>query len=125
MGWQATPWSPTSQTPGHRGPSIPFIGLAEGYALAALRRSGVPLQRIRPALEQLDRKMGIAHALASEGLFTDGAEIIFDYSRTSTHPGSDHSAVITSRRTFGIGRRTQVVLLPRRRTVRDRRRTGG
>jgi hypothetical protein len=33
---------------GQRGPAIPFIGLAEGYALAAMRRTGVPLQRIRP-----------------------------------------------------------------------------
>ena len=53
--------------------------MAEGYALAAIRRSGVPLQRIRPALEQLDTEFGIKHALASEKLFTDGAEVLFDY----------------------------------------------
>jgi len=64
---------------GPRGPNIPFVGLAEGYALAAIRRSGVPLQRIRPALEQLDTEFGIKHALASEKLFTDGAEVLFDY----------------------------------------------
>lgn len=34
---------------GQRGPAIPFIGLAEGYALAAIRKAGVPLQRIRPS----------------------------------------------------------------------------
>jgi len=65
--------------PGQRGPAIPFIGLAEGYALAALRRTGVPLQRIRPALERLDAEMGVEHALASAKLFTDGAEVLFDY----------------------------------------------
>src|SRR4051794_34381709 len=31
------------------GPSIPFVGLAEGLVLAGIRKSGVPLQRIRPA----------------------------------------------------------------------------
>lgn len=64
---------------GQRAPAIPFVGLAEGYALAALRKTGVPLQRIRPALGRLDQEMGIHHALASEKLFTDGAEVLFDY----------------------------------------------
>lgn len=65
--------------PGQRGPAIPFIGLAEGYALAAIRRAGVPLQRVRPALERLNTEMGVGHALASEKLYTDGAEVLFDY----------------------------------------------
>ena len=65
--------------PGRRGASIPFVGLAEGYALTAIRKSGVPLQRIRPALEQLNKEMGIGHALASRRLFTDGAEVLYDY----------------------------------------------
>jgi uncharacterized protein (DUF433 family) len=64
-------------------PVIPFIGLAEGLVLAAMRRSGVPLQRIRPALTQLDTEFGLAHALASQRLFTDGAEVLFDYAEGS------------------------------------------
>jgi len=60
------------------GPSIPFIGLAEGMVLAAIRREGVPLQRIRPALEILKSEIGIEHALASKCLYTDGAELLFD-----------------------------------------------
>jgi uncharacterized protein (DUF433 family) len=60
-------------------PSIPFIGLAEGVALAAIRRQGVPLQRIRPALLVLQRELGVEHALASKKLYTDGAEVLFDY----------------------------------------------
>src|SRR5688572_12659070 len=43
-------------------PVIPFIGLAEGAVLTAIRRSGVPMQRIRPALEQLDAQIGLSHA---------------------------------------------------------------
>ncbi len=61
------------------GASIPFIGLAEGLVLTALRRSGVPLQRIRPALDLLSQQFGLTHALASQQLFSDGAEVIYDY----------------------------------------------
>jgi len=60
-------------------PTVPFIGLAEGMVLAAIRRQGVPLQRIRPALAVLQRELGIDHALASRKLYTDGAEVLFDY----------------------------------------------
>lgn len=59
-------------------PCIPYIGLAEGLVLAAIRRSGVPLQRIRPALAILADEMGVEHALASRRLYTDGAELLFD-----------------------------------------------
>jgi uncharacterized protein (DUF433 family) len=59
--------------------TVPFIGFAEAYVLGAFRRAGVPLQRIRPAVDVLRREIGIEHALASERLFTDGAEVLFDY----------------------------------------------
>jgi uncharacterized protein (DUF433 family) len=60
-------------------PTVPFIGLAEGVVLAAIRRQGVPLQRIRPALDVLRHELGVEHALASRKLYTDGAEVLFDY----------------------------------------------
>ncbi len=59
--------------------TVPFIGLAEGLVLAAIRRTGVPLQRIRPALDQLQRSLGIDHALASSALYSDGAEVLYDF----------------------------------------------
>lgn len=65
--------------PGLRGPLVPFVGLAEGLVLAGMRRSGVPLQRIRPALSELDRQFGLKHALASKRLYTDGAEVLYDF----------------------------------------------
>ncbi len=60
-------------------PTIPFVGLAEGLVLAAVRRSGVPMQRIRPALDALQSEIGVEHALASKKLYTDGAELLYDY----------------------------------------------
>ncbi len=58
---------------------MPFIGFAEAHVLAAFRRSGVPLQRIRPAMERLAGEIGADHALASKKLYTDGAEVLYDY----------------------------------------------
>lgn len=63
--------------------TIPFIGLAEGMVLAAFRETGLPLQRIRPALERLDEQVGLEHALASKYLYTDGAEVLFDFAEAS------------------------------------------
>jgi uncharacterized protein (DUF433 family) len=77
---------------GVRAPIIPFIGLAEGLVLAAMRRSGVPLQRIRPALERLDEEFGLAHALASQRLCTDGAEVLFDYAESADDPTAARAA---------------------------------
>jgi uncharacterized protein (DUF433 family) len=76
---------------GQRQPTIPFVGLAEALVLAAVRKSGVPMQRIRPALRQLQTDIGIEHALASRKLYTDGAELLFDY---ATHrAGSEEQAI--------------------------------
>jgi uncharacterized protein (DUF433 family) len=63
--------------------SIPFIGLAEAYTLHAFRALGVPLQRIRPALERLREEVGLDHALASQKLYTDGAEVLYEYGQES------------------------------------------
>jgi uncharacterized protein (DUF433 family) len=59
--------------------TVPFIGFAEAFVLSAFRRAGVPLQRIRPAVEELSATIGIEHALASKRLYTDGAEVLYDY----------------------------------------------
>jgi uncharacterized protein (DUF433 family) len=70
----------TALPPGPPGqPRVPFIGVAEGYVLQAFRRAHVPLQRIRPALARLNEEFGLAHVLASQRLYTDGAEVLWDY----------------------------------------------
>jgi uncharacterized protein (DUF433 family) len=61
--------------------SIPFIGLTEAMVLAAFRETGIPLQRIRPALDKLRKEHGLEHALASRRLYSDGAEVLYDYAR--------------------------------------------
>ena len=58
--------------------TVPFIGFAEAYVLAAFCRAGVPLERVRPAVDGLAQNIGLEHALASKRLYTDGAEILYD-----------------------------------------------
>lgn len=77
-----------------RDATVPFVGLAEGYVLAAIRKQGVPLQRIRPALAVLQKELGLQHALASERLYTDGAELIFDYAHRSNDESSRELVVV-------------------------------
>lgn len=72
-------------TAGHgtpRHPRLPFVGVAEAYVLNAFRRAGVPMQRIRPSLERLVAEVG-PHALASKDLYTDGAEVLWDFAQTA------------------------------------------
>lgn len=65
--------------PRGRQATVPFIGFAEAFVLSSFRRAGVPLQRIRPAVEVLAKEIGVEYALASRRLYTDGAEVLFDY----------------------------------------------
>jgi len=69
----------TSVAAGRRMAEIPFIGLAEGMVVAAFRRTGVSMQKVRKALTMLEQQMGVEHALASEALFTDGVTVFYDY----------------------------------------------
>lgn len=63
------------------GPSIPFVGLVEAMVVQAFRRTDLSLQRIRQALAVLADQGELHHALASRKLYTDGAEILYDYAR--------------------------------------------
>lgn len=75
--------------------NVPFVGFAEAFVLSAFRRSGVPMQRIRPAVERLASEIGVEHALASERLYTDGAEVLYDYATKE----DDHLRELTVVRT--------------------------
>ena len=59
--------------------TIPFIGLVEAAVVQAFRRTGLSLQRIRRALEVLADQGELQHALASRKLFSDGANVLYDY----------------------------------------------
>ena len=71
---------------------IPFVGIAEAYVLNAFRRAGVPMQRIRPSIDWLLRNVG-PHALASRDLYTDGAEVLWDFAQHAGEGSVDDQVV--------------------------------
>lgn len=81
-----------------REPSIPFVGLTEGLVVAAFRRAGVSLQHIRRAVDVLNAQIGIAHALASRRLYSDGASVLYDYAERESDEELTH--VVTQQRVF-------------------------
>lgn len=84
-------------------PSISFAGLAEGMVLAALRRSGVPPQRIHRTVILLGQQLGIHHAMASQRLHSDGPEILHDHGLRT--PGSDAARAVDDLVVVRNGRR--------------------
>jgi uncharacterized protein (DUF433 family) len=77
----------TTLEPAHpQGVSVPFVGLAEAYIVAAFTKAGLPMQRIRPAVLWLQDHIGLPQALASQRLQTDGAEVLWDFGRHSGDP---------------------------------------
>ena len=59
--------------------SIPFVGLVEATVVQAFRRTGLPMQRIRRALEVLAQQGELEHALASQQMHSDGANVLYSY----------------------------------------------
>jgi uncharacterized protein (DUF433 family) len=91
---EALPLITTSEPRGHRLQSVPFVGLAEAYVLAAFRAAGVPMQRIRPAIAWLDENIGLPAALASERLLTDGAEILYDFGQRAGNNDPETARIV-------------------------------
>lgn len=74
--WGSSPALLTGVRSG-RGLTVPFNALAEGFIIESFRRAGLPLARIRPAVDVLRNEIGLENALLSEQLMTDGAEILY------------------------------------------------
>lgn len=63
--------------------TVPFIGFIEAFVVRAFRlHSDINLPYLRQVLNELDRAIGIEHALASKRLYVHGQEILYDFSRT-------------------------------------------
>lgn len=61
---------------------VSFITLTEAYVLQALRTAGVRVQKIRPALVELQSRFGTEFALTAPNLATDGIDVLWDFSKT-------------------------------------------
>ena len=40
------------------------------------------MQRIRPAIDRLEQELGLEHVLASQSLYSDGAEVLYNFSKS-------------------------------------------
>ena len=78
-------------------PSVPFIGLAEAVFLSALRKAGVPLQQLRPALMLVRDRLGVSHALASRRLYLAGAQLLWEVSEAGDLDPDARRALIVLR----------------------------
>ena len=70
-------------TPGGRGAALSFVNLMEALTLAGFRQMGVPMQRVRKALDYAARHSDIAHLLANQRLLTDGRELFWEFQERS------------------------------------------
>lgn len=68
---------PTTDDPS----TLSFINLIEAVALSAFRTAGVPMQRVRRALDYIAKEIDVSHLLASERLLTDGLDLIYEFER--------------------------------------------
>lgn len=66
---------------------VTFIALAEGYVLEALRDAGVRPQKIRPALQKLQKEFGHDYVLVARELATDGIDVLWDFSKSKAGEG--------------------------------------
>jgi len=66
---------------------VTFMSLVEAWVLEGLRRAGVRPQRIRPALDVLQKEFGREYVLTSPNLATDGVDVLWDFSRTQQGAG--------------------------------------
>lgn len=55
--------------------------MVEATVVQAFRRTALPLQRIRRALDVWAAQGELTYALASRRLYTDGARLLYDYAR--------------------------------------------
>jgi uncharacterized protein (DUF433 family) len=71
---------PLIQLPDPAEPLLSFTNVVEAHVLAAIRRDHqVSMQRVRPALDFLERKLGVTHPLAHKELLTDGVNLFAEH----------------------------------------------
>ncbi len=71
--------APLIQRPSPRSLQISFINLVEASILRSIRKAhGVPLYKVRHALDYLDQRLGIPHPLARFEFKTDGIDLFVE-----------------------------------------------
>jgi hypothetical protein len=66
-----------------RSSRLPKPMCSTAHVLDALREAGVRPQRIRPALDKLQKEFGQEYVLVARELATDGIDVLWDFSKTA------------------------------------------
>jgi len=61
--------------------TIPFMGLVEALVIQGFKRKKLSIQKVRAALDAIQRDVALEHALANKTVYTAGASILWDYAR--------------------------------------------
>ena len=80
---------PIIQLPAGDPPRLSFMNLLESHVVNALRRKGLPFQKVRRALEYLNKHFPSPHPLLDRDFLTDGWSILIDHMRTLVNITSD------------------------------------
>lgn len=59
--------------------SIPFVGFAEAFVLAAARRAGLRPDRVRDGVKAIRKEVGLDYALATRRLWMDRVDLLMAY----------------------------------------------
>lgn len=73
-------WSEPLIAPAGSGPTLlSFVNMVEAHVLIAIRsQHGVRMQRVRPALEYVERELQVSHPLAHQTFQTDGVDLFVE-----------------------------------------------
>lgn len=70
-------FQPVIRLDGEPGEGLSFLNLVEAHVLAAIRREHrIPLQKVRRALEYVERKLGLQRPLTNARFETDGVDLL-------------------------------------------------
>ncbi|UYF92429.1 DUF433 domain-containing protein [Rhodococcus aetherivorans] len=56
-------------------PTVPLVGVIETWSMRALRKAGIPMQKLTRVAEQLREELNDPYVLARPLLFTDGVDL--------------------------------------------------
>jgi uncharacterized protein (DUF433 family) len=90
------------ETPGRQA-TVPFVGFAEAFVFAFLRRAKMKESRIREGVAAVRQERGLEYALASRSLWTDRAELL------TGEAGSDLTVARTGQAQFSAFVQDQLI----------------
>jgi uncharacterized protein (DUF433 family) len=78
--------------------SIPFVGFAEAFVLAAAKRAGLKPNRVRANIEAIRKDIGLDYALATKRLWMDKVELLL----ADSHPDVKDDLVVPRNRQMAM-----------------------